>query len=183
MAEKAKMLEGAGDYHGFGKALGYPDCCVDFFVKNRPIEVLRRNDYVEPALNNSKGMEFPFCNNIFGRYFDHALMSHAPCSFNCAKSRELAKRYLKAIRATDREYAEYLEAYLKCLVIFAGDSVHLLRGNLVDRDFLYADFSSNKNDRVSEFLGKYKYVTILDRDHFLIGKEGFNYPVLHFSDL
>ncbi|MDP6599994.1 MAG: DUF483 domain-containing protein, partial [Candidatus Woesearchaeota archaeon] len=88
-ADKAKflkLLENRNDDKAIGELLGYPKCCVDFFMENREKQQKIQNDYILPALDNSQGFKFPFYTNYAIRYFDITLLSHFPHSFYCEES-------------------------------------------------------------------------------------------------
>ncbi len=91
-AEQAKRLEIHNSYKILGEVLGYPKCCVNFFMRNQSKQSKLDNDYVLPALKNSKGNNFPFYNNVIKRDHDIILLSHFPCSFNCEESIKIGKQ-------------------------------------------------------------------------------------------
>jgi len=98
-----KLLEYKNDDRAIGELLGYPQCCVDFFMDNKDKQQKIQNDYILPALNNSEGFEFPFYVNYAIRYFDITLLSHFPHSFNCKESIEIAKKNLQCIKKYSEE--------------------------------------------------------------------------------
>lgn len=112
-AELANCYEAKNNHAQLGHLLGYPECCVEFFVKNEPERSKLDNDYILPCVINSKGNVFPFQNNILLRNQDITLLSHFPCSFECKASEELGKKYLNAIRKNKPEAAEMIVSKLK----------------------------------------------------------------------
>lgn len=115
-AAMADALEYKKDHRSLGLLLGYPSCCVDFFVRNEPKRSKLDNDYVECTLENSKGIRYPFFTNICKRGMDITLLNHFPCSFNCEKSIKLAKLHLQIISRYDRNLAMRYVKELKCRV-------------------------------------------------------------------
>ncbi|MDP3766192.1 MAG: DUF483 domain-containing protein, partial [Nanoarchaeota archaeon] len=113
-----KLLENKNDDSAIGKILGYPKCCIDFFIKNKESQQKMQNDYILPALNNSDGFKFPFYANYAIRYFDISLLSHFPHSFNCDESIKIAKNNLKCIKKYSEELANKFEEMLKCAVLY-----------------------------------------------------------------
>jgi hypothetical protein len=97
----ANAHETENNHRELGILLGYPLCCIDFFIQHESEESKVNNDYVNPILDNSEGFEFSFYNNIFIRNFDITLLNHFPCSLNCQKSVELAKKHLDVLRKYD----------------------------------------------------------------------------------
>jgi len=113
-----KLLENKNDDKAIGKLLGYPECCVDFFIKNKDKQQKLQNDYILPALNNSNGFEFPFYTNYAIRYFDITLLSHFPHSFHCKESIEIAKNNLQCIKRYSEDLANKFETMLKGPVLY-----------------------------------------------------------------
>lgn len=100
--------------HGqLGNLLGYPKCCIRFFVKHEPMRSKLDSDYVLPALENSEGKVFPFYNNILLRNQDIALLNHFPCSFNCEESMDLGRKHLVALKKQNIQLADIFVNKLK----------------------------------------------------------------------
>ena len=111
------------DQYNLGLTLGYPLCCVEFFVNNYPERSEIDNDFTEPALNNSKEGSYPFVNNILMRDMDTTLLFHFPCSFNCAESERLGRKHLELLKEADAEIASNYEQRLKNWFEFKGKSL------------------------------------------------------------
>jgi len=116
----ANIHETENNYKELGILLGYPPCCIDFFIKHQPEQSKDKNDYTDPVLENSEGYEFPFQNNIFLRDFDITLLNHFPCSLNCQNSLELAKSHLNILRKYDAILATYFIERLKRKIDIEG---------------------------------------------------------------
>ena len=83
------------DHYNTGLMLGYPRCCVDFFVG----EFAKGNhNPVHPAAN-------PWTNLLL-RDKDIVLLSHFPCRPDCGESVRMAKERLAMIGTYDKELAE-----------------------------------------------------------------------------
>ena len=104
-AAMADAYEYKNDHRGLGLLLGYPECCVKFFVENYAERSIIDNDYVVPALNNSKAVRFPYFNNVLKRDVDVVLLSHFPHSFNCEASKEIAKKRMHMLAEIDPSLA------------------------------------------------------------------------------
>lgn len=117
-AEKAKYLEASQKDRELGLLLGYPECCVDFFIKNAEERKQKSFDFIPSILKNSYGFKFPWQNNIAVRYFDLALINHFPHSFECENSKKLADKYLEVIKKHDKRLGEDIPELLKCAVIY-----------------------------------------------------------------
>lgn len=88
----ANYYELIGNVEEFGKLLGYPSCCVKYFVRN--FSSKNSNPEIKdchPLLNLSK------------REQDAVIISHFPCSKDCEKSVELAKEKLNLISKHSKE--------------------------------------------------------------------------------
>jgi hypothetical protein len=124
-AAMASMFELKNDYRGLGLILGYPECCVSFFVKNEPERSRLDNDYAICTLNNSKlldpqSVRYPFFTNIAKRDMDIVLINHFPCSFTCEKSIAIAKKNYSLISEIDPNLAMHYVNQLKTKVL-VGD--------------------------------------------------------------
>ena len=112
-ASKAKYLEEIGDQYNLGLALGYPLCCVEFFVNNYDERSKLDNDYTEPALDNSRPGSYSFVNNTLLRKQDTTLLFHFPCSFHCVESEKIAKKHFELLRKADSHLAYLYEQRLR----------------------------------------------------------------------
>jgi hypothetical protein len=106
LAYKASLYEIKKDHKNLGKILGYPDCCIDFFIAHSKERERLDNDYEIPVLNNSKGNKFSFYNNIFQRKNDYSLLSHFPCSLSCKESSEIGKRHFETLYSSYPKISE-----------------------------------------------------------------------------
>ena len=122
-AEMASRYEYEGNHKELGLLLGYPLCCIDFFVKHKEEQSLGKNDYIEPVMKNSEGCIFQFYTNIFKRDFDITLLNHFPCSLKCENSIDLAKKHLEIIKKYDAEMAEFFIERLKCRINAGNDLI------------------------------------------------------------
>ena len=122
-AVQAKIFEMKNDHQRLGKILGYPSCCTEMFVKNEPIRSRLDNDYTACSLDNSKGNNFSFYTNIFKRSEDIVLLSHFPCSFDCAASIEIGKKYFRLLAEIDPEMAKEFSLKLKEDLIFKDKNI------------------------------------------------------------
>ena len=147
-----KLLEYKNDDKAIGKLLGYPICCIDFFMENKEKQQKIQNDYILPALNNSEGFEFPFYVNYAIRYFDITLLSHFPHSFHCEESITIAKTNFQIIKKYSDELANKFETMLKNPVLYTeNDGVFILKGSkLMDNLLSFNEVTSTINNEFSE---------------------------------
>ena len=170
-AELAKYLENGNDSRRLGELLGYPDCCIDFFVQNMEARAKKNNDFVLPILNNSEGFIFPKELNIAGRYFDFNILPFFPHSFKCPEALKLAKSFLSAITEHNPVLAVELAKKLRRGVIYTEKAgVYLLDEPVLKGEYLHFEkaLSSQKGMLLDE-LNTYRRINILDKNHFIIG--------------
>ena len=116
-AAMAATFEFKNDHRSLGLLLGYPSCCVDFFVKNEPERSKKDSDYVVCSLKNSKNVRHPYFKNLCKRHVDIVLLSHFPCSFDCEKSVEIGKRRMRLLHELDQNLAMKYAHQLKGRVL------------------------------------------------------------------
>jgi len=80
-----------------GQLLGYPECCIDFFIQH----FNEKQTNLELSPTN-------LWTNLSKRDEDCVLLSHFPCSSECQESIKLAKQYYKIIMEEDKERGKVL---------------------------------------------------------------------------
>tara|TARA_Y100000310_G_scaffold255151_1_gene262417 strand:- start:1543 stop:2361 length:819 start_codon:yes stop_codon:yes gene_type:complete len=131
--EAIKDLEQKSKHKDLGIALGYPECCCDFFVKHFSPTT---TDLTLNILNNSHGSHFQFYTNIAARHFDINLLSYFPCSFHCNKSIEIGKQNLNLLKKHDKEKATLFEKTLRSGVLYSNNGIFLLEGYTLENNKL-----------------------------------------------
>ena len=161
-----KLLENKNDDEAVGKILGYPKCCIDFFMKNREKQQKLQNDYILPALENSEGFEFPFYTNYAARYFDVTLLSHFPHSFHCGESIKIAKNNFELIKKHSKELADKFGDILKSAVLYTDNSgIFILRDYKFEGSALqFNEIKSTINNELSNLLNKNKRMEIINKN-------------------
>ena len=91
----ACLYETRQDHLNTGILLGYPSCCVEFFMKE--FEKSNVNPVHKPT---------SMWTNLTLREQDIVLLSHFPCSSDCAKSIEIAKKNFEIVKKYDDRMAE-----------------------------------------------------------------------------
>ncbi len=104
----ACLYETKQDHYNAGLMLGYPECCVKFFVE-------------EFAKGNHNPVHQPLnpWTNMMLREEDIVLLSHFPCSSKCEKSVVMGKKRLALIEKYDHELAEGFYKRLNAPVILS----------------------------------------------------------------
>lgn len=168
-----KMVENKNDDEAVGRVLGYPKCCIDFFIRNREKQQKIQNDYILPALSNSDGFKFTFYNNYAARYFDVTLLSHFPHSFHCEDSVKIAKNNLECIKKYSEELANKFQMMLKCPVLYTENNGififknYKLNGNILE----FNEIKSTINNELLDLLNKNKKIGIIDKNKIKIDDE------------
>ena len=165
-----KFLENKNDDGAVGRLLGYPKCCVDFFMKNKEKQQKLQNDYILPALNNSEGFKFPFYNNYAARYFDVTLLSHFPHSFHCEESIKIAKSNLQCIKKYSEDLANKFEIALKSPLLYTeNNGIFVFNDYKLNNNILeFNEVKSTVNNELLNLLNKSKKIEIIDKNKIKI---------------
>jgi len=119
-ANKAIMADAyeiKNDHRSLGMLLGYPQCCVDFYSRNRASMATTDNDFLRATIKDSKEYRYPYFNNISKRSMDLTLLNHFPCSFRCEASMEIAKNNFAFLKQYVPKTAEQFRTLLKGRVL------------------------------------------------------------------
>jgi len=141
-AQTALLLEALSADRELGRTLGYPECCIQFFVENwNTTASTHQGDLVPFSLQNTnQSPPYPFyLNNLAYYFFEVRLISHFPCRYTCTASLALGKRYLEALQKDAPELAEEIQKLLLCPVVYT-DTEGL---------FLLEEFSQLPDGRVA----------------------------------
>lgn len=118
------IAELLGDHSAVGKMLGYPSCCIDFYVKNIELaSKLYSGDFSILSFSSRKLLRvyanFPIWTNNLIRFFENSLISHFPCSYNCPKTVALAKKYRKVLAKSTIIDVEGIIESMKTLILYS----------------------------------------------------------------
>ena len=100
--EEFKRAHQKGDDQTLGSLLGYPKCCVKFFIQNwyksyDPIWEMALNTSSQKINNLVTITDYYPEVNVLMRYFGIRAVPHLPCSFKCKESKRLATSFLEFI--------------------------------------------------------------------------------------
>jgi len=170
-AKFLKLLENKNDDGAIGEILGYPECCVEFFVSNKGEQEKLQNDYILPALKNSQGYKFPFYTNYAIRYFDVALLSHFPHDFNCSQSIKIARENLNVLSRHSQELANQFEDMLKSPVLYTeSNGIFVFKNFRLTGNFLeYNGVMATIKNKLFNELIQNKKIEIITRNKIKIG--------------
>lgn len=156
-----------------GTLLGYPLCCIDFFTHWYPKRARLGNDYTLPYIRTYK--PFSFLNNSLLSYFDISLISHFPCSPDCAATRQISLGNLQALKTHSPDLAGELEHHLKSLVIYtekqgiAYSNDYVVHGDTIRLNRIYAI----SDTLMHCLLTRHRDVTVISAKSFVIGDHRF----------
>ncbi|NIO20606.1 MAG: DUF483 domain-containing protein [Candidatus Aenigmarchaeota archaeon] len=139
LAKKAREAERNRDIKELGMLLGYPECCVKFFVEIANTMV-NRIPYIIITFLHTKDKPSFYTNNIFNsqsrgskykseitlnkklheleKYF---LISHVPCSYKCKDSIKIGKETLKILKDEIPDFASEIISKLKRIFLVFSD--------------------------------------------------------------
>ena len=116
----------------FGKALGFPDCCVDFsrvynnwHIYSHPYEIYKNTPRI-----NGKARGSYYCNN-FLMDNTHSFIHHLPCSYRCKKTINWAREIERKFYEVEPDFVEKaIEILKKPLLIFSERNFIIFNGKL-----------------------------------------------------
>jgi hypothetical protein len=126
-----------GDAIRLGDALGYPRCCVDFFIahNNWP----RQNHYAEAARVSAS---LDWRANCLAKNTQWELIFHMPCSFDCPATLTYSAALLEAVREYNEAYAQRIENELQRTVLVASERLVFALTDPQFTDNSYVNYSS-----------------------------------------
>lgn len=154
------------DHLRFGKALGFPDCCVDFFRKynnwniySHPYETFKNT-----PVKNGRARGSYHCNNFLmdNTYF---FIHHLPCSYRCESTISLASRVEEKIREVEPEFVKNtVELLTKPLLVFGERHFIIFDGKIKDGALSYSNAQYLTNPgRLEENVGFFDFVKKANR--------------------
>ncbi|GCL59833.1 DUF483 domain-containing protein [Microcystis aeruginosa] len=144
------------DHYNFGKALGYPQCCRDFFQKRNHWYFY--NNHYETYRNTSD--KPTYLSNGLLRLTPFFLIPHIPCSFNCQASIEYAKTNRILINEESQEYLDEIERRLQTPVLCLSElKIYRFEGkiisdNVIKYQSVEAIYPTSNNDLLYQMLIK-----------------------------
>ena len=171
---EAKNAEQSFDHEKFGRLLGYPECCVKFFLNYELLASQLHNDFTLITLAKSQFQSFPWMLNFSCSFFDAKLISHYPCSFQCKHSLEIAERRFNLLEKHSQEIASEIKNILKTLVIYDDDTgVHVFKQikETSPRNISYDGVLLTSPNTIHNLFQQGNNIQILDKHRFILGKD------------
>jgi len=166
--EEAKYFEFARNDSYHGKIMGYPECCIQFYKRNKRNAFKKQGDFMLFCSHELK--KYPFYNNYALRYFGISLISHFPCSLDCKKSQNIAKKNLYFLKKNLPEIAKLFEKELKSCVIYTeNNGVFYFSDYEFDmQNIRFNSLKSTIKNKIYYMLEKYKKFKILSSNKIII---------------
>jgi len=101
-SQKFKEANLKNDHRTVGRMLGYPDCCIDYFIRTFPIDPCPI--WVDL---DGKVKGYPETNGML-RYFGAKIVAHFSCSPVCQATREIGKIWFKVMQDINKDLANEL---------------------------------------------------------------------------
>lgn len=118
------------DHVEFGRALGYPECCVQFFMRSNNWN--RTNSYAE-SRERTSGLN-DYRTNCFGKNCGYSLSFHIPCRFDCSRTIEDAARLEQFLVTQEPDYAAACRRLLHLPVLSLNEREVVLLDGVVAGD-------------------------------------------------
>ena len=149
------------DHRAFGRAMGYPDCCIEFFRKHNDWET--QNTYYATYTNSAKGL-LSIC-NCLPKHTPFFYTYHMPCSFSCESTARYATKLRSFIASEEADYARLIDKVVDLpVLIFTEDCAYLIFGEMLSQNeckYSGVFFLGNPGkDRYSKHLGRGSHLRI-----------------------
>lgn len=141
-----------------GQLLSYPNCCVNKFLNKNTASYYFINNVEERIRNSGEG--FSWYLNKFFLSTPLYLISHLPCSYNCKRSINYAKKMLNLIKKERPSLYRDIKHYLKLPLFFTdfGGSALAFEGILTKKtsrkQIVYSSFYGSSLEHIKEMLSK-----------------------------
>jgi hypothetical protein len=136
VAENRVVLKPWIDHHWFGRALGYPECCLESFARDGAWNLT--NPYAA-ASARTRGSALALCNPAM-RHSGFNYLNHYPCRFNCPASANYAASVRRALAAHGRGLVELADRHAKApYLLLSGWAGYGFDGALAGTTLRYRD--------------------------------------------
>lgn len=158
------------DLFRFGAALGVPECCNIFFMKENP-----KRNFLFTVLKNTKDNPHYLC-NCLTKDSVYSYTYHMPCSFNCAETIRYAGALREEIKKREPRFAAQIDLRLKApFLVFEEQFIYAFDGYFTDFgtiSYKKAFFIGNpRNNRFSDLMNAANRLWVLDNTIQLFNNE------------
>jgi hypothetical protein len=152
------------DHVRFGRALGYPECCIQFFIRNNDFP---RLNTIAQAAHASTTIHWEA--NCLAKHTPWMTIFHMPCSFDCGATRTYTAAVLSEVKRLDSDYTLKVESFLRQRFLLINEILCYALvntrasadGRLAYDHALYVGYGDN-NDRYGRILAKGNELEIAD---------------------
>ena len=162
----------------FGRLLGYPECCLEFYEKYKESAGQYQMDFVPFSVTEFK--KYSFYTNYFLRYFNYTVISHFPCSCACNATIEIGRRNFQFFQKTMPEVADIMAENLKTAILYTETGgiyyfkEYLLENSILGKKLQFDNFEASQTDsEIYQLLSKNKFLDIISHDKVIIGNRLF----------
>lgn len=136
----------------YGYALGYPECCINFFRKYN--DWLKYSNLYQAYLNTESEPNF-LC-NPFLKDATFSYIYHMPCSYSCPATIKTAGKLRGEIKKREPEFVELSDKLLKMpFLVFYERKFYCFEGGLKDNEIKYRKAYFAGPDNTLDTWGKY----------------------------
>jgi hypothetical protein len=209
LLENASMADQGTYPVAVGEYLGYPSCCIEFWLKNKskhantaPILVKNNSSRLDYRLNfilnfDSKVIhknDFASLDKIIGKYrdYDKFIVPHMVCSFDCAPSLKYATALADIIKKEFPSYFQTLKGCLKKIFIFVDNFRFLgLEGEVRGGEIFYSqvhDFNTLFNNKIQKLISRGNKLKqqpgkiLVFKNDTLLGEAKLSFEILDFQE-
>lgn len=138
------------DNFRFGRWLGYPDCCVNYF---RRYNNWYKYSHLYEIFKNTPGKFNFLCNPLFKNAI-YSYIYHMPCSYECRATADFAVKVREAIREEEKMFADAIDQHLQlpALVFYEG-KIYAFEGKISNGRLHYTKVyyvGTNKDGNIYE---------------------------------
>lgn len=205
--KKASEADKIPDLEKVGHYLGYPSCCIDFWLRNKwehsdtiPLLTKKNSKQLHYKLNyllnfDSKAVtdSLPRLHQLFGKYrdFDKYLIPHIPCSFDCQPSLQYANSLAEIMKDEFPDYFQTLKSRLKKTFLFIDNyTFTAVEGETKGDEVIYSqvfDFNTLFDDNLFKLLIHGNRIrweqekTVVFKDSIQIGESELPLKIFEFK--
>lgn len=129
------MTQPYADTLRYGRYLGYPSCCIEFF---RHFNNWNRYSFLYEIYKNSSG-RFRYLCNPLGRDRIYSYIGYMPCSFSCEATISMVGRLRQEIKKREPDFVELVDAHLKLpYLVFRERKFYAFLGEIKDGGIAYS---------------------------------------------
>jgi len=175
ISEKLRDSEAREDEGEFGKLLGYPECCIKHYNRQK---FVKPGDYSLSCFKRPALKPWPYLNNALLWVYGLKIIDHFPCRPDCIRSLRINRRYLKVLEKCDPRYADFLKTQLKSLVLCsrAGEVIYSTKYRKTDRGLVVEEIRGDRRDPLYELVKKKGSLRIVSPHTYEIGDRKLFWP-------